>query len=160
MKKHLNIKTKVNFDQVFDNLNKLIQEPNVSILDLGLKKKYSGEIDGNKFWFTWSKTIDFTKSRPVVKGQISKSKTDTSIDMTIKDYSGYLVMIFAIIFFITLFFFGTNSIKSQNYKSVQAIIGIAFLIVTISILNFFRVKKGMKQIEMELRQIFITNEAK
>jgi len=154
MKKHISIKSKVNSDQILTNLNKLIQEPKVSFLDLGLKKKYSGEINNYQFWFTWSKTMDLTKGRPTVKGQILKLKDGCEVKMKIKDSSITSLTILFVLIFIPIVYFAVTIIKSHDYNGLIIILGISFLLIFILLFNYWRAKRSMVQLENEIFQIF------
>ena len=154
MKKYLNIKTKVDFEQIIDKLTDLIQAPTVNFFDLGLKKIYSGEIYGDKFWFTWSKTMDFWKNRPIVNGQISKNSNVTEIKMTLKDSTQTGLIILLTILMIPTIYFSWIIIKNKDFNGLKIIIGIILLLTAIFFLNKWRSKNGMIKMEKEIHQIF------
>ncbi len=154
MIKHITIKTTNNHKQIIDLMDKMIEKPKVNFLDSGLKKKYTGEIDKNRFWFTWSKTLDFKQSRPIIKGQISEINSGSEIKMKIKDSTQLTLIVLSIIMLIPIIYFSSIIIKNQDYESLKIMGGIILLLVIIIAFNNWRTKNGIKKIEEEIYQIF------
>jgi len=154
MKKPIRIITTVSQKTILEDLNKIVEKPTINVLDIGINKKYTGEIDENEFWFTWSKTLNLLKSRPIVKGEIKSINNKTSINLKIKDNSNKVLFIFAFIFLIPIVYFSTVIISNQEYKSLFIPIGFILLISIILTLNNWKTKNGMSQIEKEIYRIF------
>lgn len=154
MKKHLIINTQNSQEQILDHLEKMIGEPKVNVLDLKLKEKYTGEIKENRFWFTWTKTMNFTHSKPIVKGLISKFNDGCEIKMTIKDSTQTGLIILLTVLLIPIFYFTWTLIKTQDKNGLMIITGFLLLLTIILLLNRWRSKNSMIKIEKEIRQIF------
>jgi len=157
MKRKFEIISKESLSNILSSLDSLIELPRVKLLDFGNTKKYTGEITGNKFWLTWTKTSTFIKGKPIVKGIIHDIENVNKLEISIYDYSSIVTIILTMIFMSVTMFFIKALIEEQDYKSIFIICSIILLLLAICIFNHWKVKVGIDKMEKEIREILQDN---
>lgn len=137
-------------------MNTLIEKPKIRLFGFNSgKKNYSGEINETEFWFSWSKQLKNLKhGNPVVKGKMERIDNVTKIKIQVKENSIYVFLTFTFIILIALTFFSIKLFRETDKMTFNVIGFFILLTIGLTILNMWKVKRGMNKMTEELKDIF------
>lgn len=154
MRKTITITVKKDKSEIYRRLKSIVKLPAFRLYNTS-EKKYSGEVFPDNFWFSWQRVLDLIMyGSPVVKGKLESNIENTSVILTIRDFSIYAILFFALVADMFLFYLLYLEFVYAEDPKVLGIILFITLIFTIVLLVFIRSRYAMKKMTKEVLDIF------